>query len=404
MDEVRPRQYSDTIKVKTLGDDLDIKDVQSINESELQSYLMGDPVPDINDLDEGEIQKIDKKAPPSTDDDPDDDIPSVSKKAKKQEDVSEGEVEEYLNEDIPDKPKKKTKEPDAKLDNQEEDENIFATLNRDLVKAGIFSEEDDVEDVAGFKDKFVREIQRNADNMLGQFLSQHGPEYQAAFDAIFVKGMAPESYFRHVDVIDDLEGMDLKSTDNQERLLKTYYKSQKYSPSAIAKKLENLKDSGFMEDEASAVHEIMVNDERERLDVEVREAEQEARRRQINRENYKASINKMLSDKVKTKSFDGIPVDPRVAGKIYHNLTADAYKLPDGRLITEFDKMIMELDMPENFEKKLKLAFLLEKGLDLSDIQKQAIKNETEETFQGLQRKKSKKEIPSVSPSRSFFQ
>lgn len=393
MDEVRPRQYNDvTVKVKTLGDDLDIKDVKSIDESELQSYLMGDPVV-------GNDDPSDELEPVVEEDAEEGEIPSVRSKkpSTKKVDPGEDDVEEYLEER---QPKKEAKPPVVA---DEDEENIFATLNRDLYKAGIFSEEEEVADAAAFKDKFIKEINRGANNVLSSYLSQHGPEYQDAFDAIFVNGVPPETYFRQVEVIDDLEGMDLKSVDNQERLLRSYYKQEGYSSERINKKLENLKDSGFMEDEAEGAHEIMVNKERKRLEEEIKIAEQESKRREYNKQNYRASINKLLGDKLKAKTFDGIPVDQRTAGKIYYNLTADAYVLPDGRHITEFDKMVMELDKPENFEKKLKLAFLLEKGLDLSDIKKEAIKHETEETFEGLQRKKKKKEIPSSSQMRSFF-
>lgn len=407
MDEVRPRQYNDaTFKVKTLDDDLDIKSVKDIDESELQSYLMGEPVPNLDDLEGEEIQANDED---------DDNIPSVKetkpspkkpekkeKQKPKEEDTTEEDLDDYLNE-IPDerrKGKEKVKETEQSDDDEE---SIFTTLNRDLVKAGIFSSEDDVEDADGFKQKFVEEMNKGANAMLSQYLSKYGPEYQEAFNQIFVNGVPPETYFKHVERVNDLEGMDLKDTDNQERLLRAYYKQNKYSSERINKKIENLKDSGYMEEEAEAVHEIMMAEERERLDEEAKAAQEEAEQREINRQNYKATINKMLNDKVKARSFDGIPVDPRIAGKIYHNLTAGTWKLPDGRLITEFDKTIMELDMPENFEKKLKLAFLLEKGLDLSDVKKEAVRKETGDTFEGLQRKKKRKEIPSAEQFKSFF-
>lgn len=405
MDEVRPRQYeTETVNINTVGDDLDLGNIKTIDESDLQSFLMGDPVPELDESEGTEIRKVREKGV----EDPDE-IPSVRKDKSKEKvpPVSRDEVNDYLeNDEIPDARtnKEKAKPQDSQSQDDSEEENIFTTLNRDLVKAGIFSDdEDEVGDADSFKNKFVREIQRGANNVVNQFLSQHGPEYREAFDAIFVKGMSPEAYFRQIDVIDNLESLDLKSVDNQERLVKSYYQSQRYSSEKINKKIENLKDSGFLEDEAEAVYEVMLEQEKERLENDVKAAQEDSRRREINRQNYKATIGRLLDDKVRSKSFDGIPVDPKIAGKIYHNLTVDAYELPDGRLITEFDKMIMELDRPDNFERKLKLAFLLEKGLDLSDIKKEAIKSETNDTFAGLQRKKKKKDIPSSDQLRSFF-
>ena len=392
------RRYDTTevINVGSLHDDFRVKDIQEINEHELQSFLTGEPVPEIEGDDIDDITKVNqaKKKP----EDSEEDIPSV-KETKKKKDLDEDDIEDYLNEEEEKLAKKKpaSKKP-------EDEENVFTTIARDLVKHGIFS--DDEEEIATpeeFKNRFIKEMHKGANTILDQFLSQNGPEYRDAFESIFVKGVNPETYFKHVERIDNLQDLDLKSVDNQERILRNFYKSKGFSSEKVDKKIESLKNYGELEDEAGAVHEILLKEETENLEEERERAQLESQRREQNKQNYRSSIQRILSEKVKSKSFDGIPVDPNVANKVFSNLTQDAYRLPDGRLITEFDKAILELDKPENFEKKLKLALLLNNDLDLSKIKSAVIKNENNEIFEGLQRKRSKKELPGSDSFKSFF-
>lgn len=400
MDEVSAgeRRYdtTQTIDINTLSDNFSVKDIKEINESELQNFLIGDPVPEV-DADE-DITRVQKKQPPKTEDE--DDIPPVKKK-KTPPPVDEDDIDDFLTKE------KETKDTDTDKDRKKpsvDEENIFATLNRDLMKNGIFSEdEEEIKDAEGFKNRFVREMNKGAQNVLDQFLSQHGPEYRDAFESIFVNGVSPETYFKQIERIENLEDMDLKNVDNQERVLRNFYKSKGFSEEKVSKKIENLKNYGEIEEEAQAVHEILLKEETERLEEEREKATIESARRQQNKQHYRSTIQRILSDKIKAKSFDGIPLDQNVANKVYKQVTEDAWTLPDGRLITDFDKTIMELDKPENFEKKLKLALLLNNDLDLSIVKREAIRKETNEAFEGLQRRKAKKDIPSTDNMRSFF-
>jgi hypothetical protein len=396
------RRYdtTETINIGSLRDDFRVKDIQEINENELQSFLTGEPAPEVEEDDIDDITRVNpKKKVEEPEDEEDDSIPSVRKEKKKAKEPSEEDVDDFLTEEEKVASKKKSKK--AEEDNEE---SVFTTITRDLVKHGIFSEEEeDINDAEGFKNRFVKEMHKGANSILDQFLSQHGPEYREAFESIFVNGVNPETYFRHVERIDNLQELDLKSVDNQERILRNFYKSKGFSVEKVDKKIEGLKNLGDLEDEAAAVHEILLKEETESLEEERERAQIEAQRREQNKQNYRSSIQRILSDKIKAKSFDGIPVDPATANKVYSSLTQDAYRLPDGRLITEFDKAIIELDKPENFEKKLKLALLLNNNLDLSKIKSAVIKNENNEIFEGLQRKRAKKEIPGSDSFKSFF-
>ena len=75
-----------------------------------------------------------------------------------------------------------------------------------------------------------------------------------------------------------------------------------------------------------------------------------------------------MSDKLKEKEFDGIPLTDQIAREGFNFLTQEKYKLPTGETLTEFDKFILELKRPENHTLKVKLALLAMKKLDLSNI------------------------------------
>lgn len=394
--------------------DFGVADIKTLEQSDLQGFLMGDPIT-------AEDQTAEKISPHKDDNSKDGKKQPSQPATTQQEQPAPSDVEDFLKgaTDAEDEPgddqdiapgtsQQKTAQKAQPADNPA-DENIYSILNTDLEKAGIFSKPTDdekditVQDAASFKTRFVREMQKGATAMLDQFLSQHGPEYQEAFDAIFVKGVKPATYFTHTAAIEDLQSLDMTDAAHQETVLKSFYRAKGFPLDKIESKLQKLKDYGDLEEEAREIHAILIKEENQRLEAETQQAAQETHRREQHKKHYQEAMAKLVHEKTQARSFDGLPVTAATAGIVYQDLVTDAYRLPDGRLITAFDKAILELDRPENFEKKLKLAFLLHHGLDLSIIRKEAIKAETNDLFEGLERKKKKKEIPAADVIRSQF-
>ena len=105
---------------------------------------------------------------------------------------------------------------------------------------------------------------------------------------------------------------------------------------------------------------------------------------------------------MKNKEFDGIPLNPKLAGELQDFLTIDKYKTNSGETLTEFDKTILELKRPENHEKKVKIALLLkilEKDPTLSTIQKTGITKKSNELFGEVARQASKSAVKSHKPA-----
>ena len=108
----------------------------------------------------------------------------------------------------------------------------------------------------------------------------------------------------------------------------------------------------------------------------------------------------------RSQEFDGIPVNRDSANKAVEFLEEKKWKLPSGELITDFDRVIMDLQHPQNHETKVKLALLLMKGyepgkpltLDLVPVAKKAVSKESNELFNFV---KSKKVKAASSPTES---
>lgn len=403
------RRFKNNIDLATLPDNFDFgaSDVKTIEQADLQNFLMSDPI--ISD-DAPTTEKIKPREPSEDHNSEKKEISSSGANNDPFNDPTE-EIDNYLKNKEQDKAPIESKETSikssttkdvAKGSNKTEviaddDENIYGVLNTDLIKAGIFTpeeENEEINDAAAFKEKFIKEMKRGATSLLDQYLNQHGSEYKDAFDAIFVNGVNPATYFSLYSNIENIESLDLSKPENQESVLKTFYQAKGFSPEKITTKIQKLQDYGDLEDEAKEVHGILIKEEKETLALEEKRAIEENKKRDQNKQHYQNSIQHILTDKIKSKTFDGIPVTQTLANKIYNNLTTDAYRLPDGRLITEFEKSILELDRPQNFEKKLKLAFLLAQDLNLDIVKKEAISAETNDIFEGLERKKRKKLLP----------
>ena len=117
---------------------------------------------------------------------------------------------------------------------------------------------------------------------------------------------------------------------------------------------------------------------------------------------YANNVNHILQEKLKTKEFDGIPINPKLINELQDFLITDKYKTSSGEQITEFDRTILELKRPENHEKKVKLGLLLkilEKDPTLSTIQKSGISKKSDILFSEVARQVTKEGTKSSSGS-----
>jgi hypothetical protein len=265
----------------------------------------------------------------------------------------------------------------------------FAALSRDLFKLGVFSKDEDEEDAnistaEEFLEKFQSEKKKGAVEMVQNFIGQFGEDYQQAFDAIFVKGVSPKEYFGTYNNVVGFAEMDLSQENNQVSVIKQALADQGFEPEDIDTEVERLKNYGDLESVATKHHKVLVKKEAQKLAQMEQKAEQELQQKQAIKNQYINNVQQVLQDKLKTKEFDGIPINPKLANELQDFLLVDKYKTASGETLTDFDKTILELKRPENHATKVKVALLLkilEKDPTLSTIQKTGVTKKSNELF-----------------------
>jgi hypothetical protein len=298
----------------------------------------------------------------------------------------------------------KTKAPAASEENEEEPEvSRFTALATDLLKLGVFTNDEDSEEEPittpeQFLERFQEEKKKGAIEVVQNFIGQFGEDYQQAFDAIFVKGVDPKDYFGTYNAIQSFSDLDLSDEANQIAVIKQTLADQDYDPEDITTEIERLKNYGDLESVAAKHHKVLIKKEAAKLqqleEVRSKQLQQQAAFKQ----QYAQNVNSVLQEKLKVKEFDGIPLNSKLATELQDFLITDRYKTGSGEMLTEFDKTILELKRPENHEMKVKVALLLkilEKDPTLSTIQKTGVTKKSNELFGEVARQASKSSIKS---------
>jgi hypothetical protein len=301
------------------------------------------------------------------------------------------------------KPVTSEKEPEDSEETQ--DVTQFGALANDLFKLGVFTKEDDEESIAistpeEFLERFQEEKRKGAIEVVNNFIGQFGDDYQQAFQAIFVKGVDPKEYFGAYNNVVSFSEMDLGEEANQVRVIKQALTDQGFEPEDIDTEVERLKNYGDLETVATKHHKVLVKKEAAKLQEMEQRSQQELQQRQLIKNQYINNVQTILQDKLKTKEFDGIPINPKLVNELQDFLLVDKYKTNSGETITEFDRAILELKRPENHEKKVKLGLLLkilEKDPTLSTIQKTGISKKSDQLFGEVARQASKTSVKSGS-------
>jgi hypothetical protein len=274
---------------------------------------------------------------------------------------------------------------------EEDNVNQFTALSNDLFKLGVFSKDDDEEDEnvdistpEAFLERFQNEKKKGAVEMVQNFIGQFGEDYQQAFEAIFVKGASPQEYFQTYNNVVKFAEMDLAQETNQVTVMRQALADQGFDQEDIDTEVERLKNYGDLESVAGKHHKVLVRKEAQKLQDIEKNAELQLQQKQMIKSQYVQNVQQVLQEKIKTKEFDGIPINPKLANELQDFLLVDKYKTASGETLTDFDKTILELKRPENHATKVKVALLLkilEKDPTLSTIQKTGVTKKSDQLF-----------------------
>ena len=283
-------------------------------------------------------------------------------------------------------------------DNEPKELTQFGALSKDLFKLGVFTLEEEEQEPSintgeEFLERFNEEKKKGAIDIVNNFLGQWGPDYQNAFTAIFVKGVNPKDYFGVYNEIVDIANLDMTKEENQIAVIKKALEEQGWEGEDLTTEIERIKNYGDLEPVATKHHKILVKKEASRLQQVEAEAEREMQMKTAIKNQYINNVQAILQDKLKTKEFDGIPLNPALANQLQDFLLVDKWKTSSGETLTDFDRAILELKRPENHAMKVKIALLLkilEKDPTLSTIQKSGISKKTDQLFGEVARQATK--------------
>lgn len=285
-------------------------------------------------------------------------------------------------------------------DGEEEDDdgdNKFTALSNDLFKLGVFNKEEDEEVSINtpeeFLERFNAEKKKGASDIVQNFIGQFGEDYQNAFDSIFVKGVDPKEYFGAYGKVVSFSEMDLSKEQNQVSIMKQALEDQGFEPEDISKEIERLQNYGDLDTVATRHHKVLVKKEAKKLERLDSEAQQVQEQKTEIRNQYINNVQSILSDKVKEKEFDGIPINSNIANELQDFLLVDKWKTPAGETLTDFDRAILDMKKPENHEMKVKVGLLmkiLEKDPSLSTIQRKGASKQTNVLFGEIARQVTK--------------
>lgn len=293
-------------------------------------------------------------------------------------------------------------------DEVEEEFNQYAALSTDLTKLGVFSEEEEEEPITTpeqFLEKFRKENMKQANTILDNFIGRLGEDYQKAFDAIFYKGVNPKEYFGTYNTIVNFAELDLSKEENQERVVRQSLADQEWEQEDIDSEIDRLKNYQDLENVAKKHQRTLVKKEAQKLEQLEKQSQSKLQQREAQRQEYVSNVQNILQEKLKTKDFDGIPINPNTVNELQDFLLVDKWQTPSGEKLTDFDKEVLELKKPENHTMKVKVALLLQllkKDPTLSTIQKTGISKKSDALFNNLARQTSKAQKPTSQPNRWF--
>lgn len=321
-----------------------------------------------------------------------------------------GKAEEEDKEEEPKEEDEEKKDTPEGEEPKEDETNQFAILSKELYKIGIFApdvneEGEEITHTAStpeeFKKLFEYQQQTGMYAMLDNHLGRFGQDRLELFDAIFTKGVDPKEYLPVYNEIESFKELSLDTETAQERVVRESLKRSGLSDASIEKQVQKLKDISELQNTAEELKVVLISQDEKALKDQEEQAEAKTKAEAAKDVQYKASIAKILTEKIKTKEFDGIPVTQEVGQKAFEFLYNKKWQGKDGKKFTDFDKFILELDKPENHALKVKVGLLAQQNFDLTKVQKKAVSKESSELFKEFATKKTKqtaKKEPAATP------
>jgi hypothetical protein len=259
---------------------------------------------------------------------------SVDGKTDEEKQTGESLIADFLSDVEEEEEVEEKKEPEAteaEAEAEEETDDVenedpkegtqFSALAGDLFDLGVFTKNSEDEEISintaeEFLDRFTAEKKKGASELVQNFIGQFGEDYQNAFESIFVKGVDPKEYFGTYNQIVNFTEMDLSKENNQKSVMRQALSGQGFETEDIGKEIERLENYGDLESVATRHHKVLVKKEAVKLQKLDKEAQDVQEQKVAIRNQYVQNVQTILTDKLKEKEFDGIPINNNLANEL----------------------------------------------------------------------------------------
>lgn len=367
----------------------ELEDFDSLFES-LDLELNSDPDP-IDDDD-----KAKEKTPVNTEifaPKSEDDFLNAFEGVEDDDDEDEEKDEKTDKPDPNPKPKEDEEGEDNDNDNEEDEaSSYFEAVGKGLYKLGKFGEvpADFKWTEESFLEKFEELSEANSKQKITEMLTDKWGEIGVEmFDDIFIKKVPIKEYLTAYGEAEDFSKIDLDLPASQKLVVKSYLEKMGVDEDEIFEQIELLEEKGKLLDRAEKYKEKLIEDRLAEMQeiAAKRDAAIQAQKKQ--EADRKAAINAALTEALKAKEVNGIPLSTNDGKDLLQFVTAPAYKLQSGQEITEFDKRI--LDIKKDPKKLLALGKLLKEDLNVTPIKNKAADETKTQVFDFVKTGKSPK-------------
>lgn len=304
---------------------------------------------------------------------------------KNKEEVQEEEDDDFFETETKPKASTATEETEEGTENQED--NIYKDVYKDLKEHGIFKhveiEEDEELDADRLFEIQQEEYEAEVTERLKAWASEELDEDAKAFIKFKREGGNTADFFNVYKSSSGVPTGEIDDEEYQDSVIRYQLKEEGWDKDEIEDRIAYLTESGRKQKVAEKYNEKIKQEEAKKKQSLLKQAEQQKLAAKEQEESFKANVKEALES---VDEVSGFKISPQDKNKILNFLTKKEHKISDTRAITGFQKKLAEVFQDTN--KMILLAKLVESDFDMSDFEKQVTTKKVKQVKSNLEQRK----------------
>lgn len=304
---------------------------------------------------------------------------------KNKEEVQEEEDDDFFETETKPKASTATEETEEGTENQED--NIYKDVYKDLKEYGIFKhveiEEDEELDADRLFEIQQEEYEAEVTERLKAWASEELDEDAKAFIKFKREGGNTADFFNVYKSSSGVPTGEIDDEEYQDSVIRYQLKEEGWDKDEIEDRIAYLTESGRKQKVAEKYNEKIKQEEVKKKQSLLKQAEQQKLAAKEQEESFKANVKEALES---VDEVSGFKISPQDKNKILNFLTKKEHKISDTRAITGFQKKLAEVFQDTN--KMILLAKLVESDFDMSDFEKQVTTKKVKQVKSNLEQRK----------------